>query len=255
MIPFFQKNRALIDLEWTQKYGKIYAFHGALANRTTLMITDVELVKQVTTKDFAHFINRSYIPAYHELWNENMLNAEAAQWKKLRSLISPTFSSAKLRGMNKLMTHCIDKLTVYLDSVVAEGDTITDTKKVIGGFTIDVIASTSFGTETNANGDRSIKNPIIEHGKNFFNVKPLRYAQNRLYCMFPESFFQSHNCVHFSSMDAQHSRYSDVLWRGTTWVLWQLDTRNAETAEREQGETKWFYSVTSRFGSGWAADK
>ncbi|KAH9405750.1 Cytochrome P450 3A4, partial [Tyrophagus putrescentiae] len=152
MIPFFQKNRALIDLEWTQKYGKIYAFHGALANRTTLMITDVELVKQVTTKDFAHFINRSYIPAYHELWNENMLNAEAAQWKKLRSLISPTFSSAKLRGMNKLMTHCIDKLTLYLDSVVAEGDTITDTKKVIGGFTIDVIASTSFGTETNANG-------------------------------------------------------------------------------------------------------
>ncbi|KAJ6221922.1 hypothetical protein RDWZM_000467 [Blomia tropicalis] len=49
-------------------------------------------------------------------------------------------------------------------------------KEVVTGFTIDVIASTSFGTDTDANGDRSNNNSFVFNGVRLFNFNPLKLA-------------------------------------------------------------------------------
>ena len=101
-------------------------------------------------KDFHLFVNKTKFRTYDELWNQNLFNAEGEAWKRIRTITSPTFTSGKLKGMHRLMNICVDKL------IVAEQkeDNAIDTKQVIAGFTIDVIASTSFATETNANGNQ-----------------------------------------------------------------------------------------------------
>lgn len=71
------------------------------------------------------------------------------------------------------MEACVDKLTAYLDSVTENGPQEINTKSIISGFTIDVIASTTFATDTNANG-KDRQNDFVKHATNFFNVKPLK---------------------------------------------------------------------------------
>lgn len=58
------------------------------------------------------------------------------------------------------------------------------------GFTFDVIATTTFSTETHTNDDRSKENLLLVKGENFFDVKFLRFlllftmprAFNKLIC-------------------------------------------------------------------------
>ena len=60
--------------------------------------------------------------------------------------------------MHSLMNQAVDKLGAYFNRVIKTGNGKMNIKEVITGFTVDVIASTSFATDTDANGDRSKKN-------------------------------------------------------------------------------------------------
>ncbi|KAJ6223024.1 hypothetical protein RDWZM_001569 [Blomia tropicalis] len=68
------------------------------------------------------------------------------------------------------------KLIEYLDRLHLESDGfITDTKKVTTLFTIDVIASTSFGTDIDVYcSQESNINPLLKNGQKIFNVNPIR---------------------------------------------------------------------------------
>ena len=58
-------------------------------------------------------------------------------------------------------------------------------KEVITGFTIDVIATTSFAVETNANDDRSKKNAFLDNGVKLLDLKLWRFLA---VFMLPQSF-------------------------------------------------------------------
>ncbi|KAH9394069.1 Cytochrome P450 3A4 [Tyrophagus putrescentiae] len=158
-----------MEMIWLQRYGKVYGNYIGLA--PVLTIAEPTLIKQVLISDFHYFINRREMRFDHEIWNKNLFLSENDAWKKIRSITSPTFTSGKLRGMNGMMSKCVQSLVRYLDKLVEkeeEGGAVMDTKEVIAGFTIDVIATTSFATETSANDDRSEKSPFVYHGMNFF---------------------------------------------------------------------------------------
>ena len=161
-----------LEKRYSAQYGKVYGVYTGLL--PTLTITDAELIKQVLVKDFHHFVNRRKLNSFDEIWNHNLFASESENWKRVRRITSPAFTSGKLRGMYPLMNKCIEKLSMYLDRSC--GEESINTKEVIAGFTIDVIASTSFATETNANDDRSKKNPFVHHGLNIFNFNPLKVA-------------------------------------------------------------------------------
>src|SRR5690625_3197442 len=65
---------------------------------------------------------------------------------------------------------CIEKLVHYLERITTAGRASVDAKEMFSGFTIDVIASTAFATETNANDDRSKKSPFVVNGLNLLKV-------------------------------------------------------------------------------------
>lgn len=81
-----------------------------------------------------------------------------------------------MRSMHSLMTNCVDKLEMHFDSLLENDSsaTIQNFKNVIAGFTIDVIASTSFATNTDSNGPQSEKSPFVQNGKKFFRFNPFR---------------------------------------------------------------------------------
>ena len=64
---------------------------------------DMDLIKSVFIKDFDHFTDRRDI-SMGSKYNENMLsNLNGDKWKRMRRLVSPVFTTGKLRGMVPLI--------------------------------------------------------------------------------------------------------------------------------------------------------
>ncbi|XP_017462841.1 PREDICTED: cytochrome P450 3A12-like, partial [Rhagoletis zephyria] len=85
-------------------------------------------------------------------------------------------TTGKLRGMHPMMARCVDKLSDYLDSIIAsKSQGALNIKEVMVGFAVDVIASTSFATDVNIT-DRSSSNPFLFNAIRLFDFKVWRFA-------------------------------------------------------------------------------
>ncbi len=100
--------------------------------------------------NFAQFSNRRQLQAYNPVWNRNMFNLDVAEWKRVRAICSPIFTSGKLKAMIPLMDRCIDNLLSYIDSKIEKSERpgFINVKQTLSGFSIDVIAATTFATDT-----------------------------------------------------------------------------------------------------------
>lgn len=96
---------------------------------------------------------------------KNIVVLEDEKWKRIRQILSPVFSPAKLRNMKDLFDECVDSLICNLEEVSEKGE-VVDVKGYFGAFSLDIIASAAFATKIN-----SIKNPdneIVTNIRNFF---------------------------------------------------------------------------------------
>lgn len=81
-------------------------------------------------------------------------------------MYSPSFTTGKLKGMHEMMNKCVDKLENYFKKVSKVNGGEVNVKEILTGFTVEVIASTSFATETNPNGDMSCENIFVKNATN-----------------------------------------------------------------------------------------
>ena len=76
------------------------------------------------------------------------MNFRGNTWKALRKLLSPTFSSGKLKGMMEPVEVIADDTIDYLTEKV-ENEPEVDMKPILQGFTLDSISRVAFGMTTN----------------------------------------------------------------------------------------------------------
>ena len=86
-------------------------------------------------------------------------------------MISPTFTSGKMKKMYPLIDDCLKFLMDNLESHAVSGKEAV-VKDVFGCLTMDVIAKCAFGTDTNANKDKN--NPFVINGKKVFEINLLK---------------------------------------------------------------------------------
>ena len=67
------------------------------------------------------------------------------------------------------MRKCISKLVTHFDEIADKGNGVFSPKETISRFTIDVIATTSFATETSANDGGKV-NPVVYNGLKLFQM-------------------------------------------------------------------------------------
>ncbi|CAG2182707.1 unnamed protein product, partial [Oppiella nova] len=157
------KPRPLLELEWYKKYGKIYGLYYSAKPRLT--VADPALIKQILVKDFNAFRNRSLSPGQDGL---NMFRARDNSWKRVRAIVSPTFTSGKMRKMYALINHCYEDFLNTLDNNVSNGVNEVELKQLMGAYTMDVIASCAFATKLNSYADPN--NPFLTNAFNFINA-------------------------------------------------------------------------------------
>ncbi|KAB0793924.1 hypothetical protein PPYR_13544 [Photinus pyralis] len=140
---------------------------------TSLVIRDPELIKKIAVKEFETFPeHKPFIPSdVDPLWSNNLFAMEGGEkWHQLRSTLSPSFTSSKMKAMFVLMKECTKEFINYFES---KGDSVdVELKGAFARFGIDVIATTAFGVTCNSLSDP--KNEFYVLGKELMNFKGLR---------------------------------------------------------------------------------
>nr|XP_031842466.1 cytochrome P450 6A1-like [Nomia melanderi] len=156
-----------------------------MGRQPTLFLNSLDLIKDVLIKDFNKFSDRGFKYLQVEPLSQNILNLEPAQWRPLRSKLSPVFSSGKLKDMYSFIVDCSTNVIKYLDRVVEKGD-IVKVRNITQKYTLDVIGNCGFGIET-----KVLENEDSEFhkvGKRIFSTDLENIARVRCKLFFPEFY-------------------------------------------------------------------
>ncbi|CAG9827997.1 unnamed protein product [Diabrotica balteata] len=134
------------------KHGGIYVML-----RPTYMPLDLDIIKNILQKDFNNFVNHGfYVNEEVDPLTGHLFALEDDKWRRLRTKLTPTFTSGKMKMMFSTMVACTEGLREILTSYAKLQDAV-DMKEVASRFTTDVIGSVAFGIDCN-----SLKNPDSE---------------------------------------------------------------------------------------------
>uniref|UniRef100_A0A0K8TUI8 unspecific monooxygenase n=1 Tax=Epiphyas postvittana TaxID=65032 RepID=A0A0K8TUI8_EPIPO len=120
-----------------------------------VLIKDPELLKKITVKDFDHFIDRSIAvdPEIEPLIVRNLVSLKGDEWKTMRSLLSPAFTSSKIRQMVTFMVQVADLMMSSLKTKIelSKVDYIDlNARDLSNRYANDVIATCAFGLDVNS---------------------------------------------------------------------------------------------------------
>ncbi|KAL4710697.1 hypothetical protein ACJJTC_004342 [Scirpophaga incertulas] len=123
------------------------------ARRPTLMVIDLEIAKTILSKEFSSFSDRVSVSTdtQREPLLRNLANMSGTEWKAMRQIVTPTFSTAKMKAMFPLIADCAQSLKKIL---LADGLDEVDVPKLMNRYTTDVIGSCAFGVDPG-----TLKNP------------------------------------------------------------------------------------------------
>lgn len=139
------------------------------------MPLEPKLIKQILMKDFSYFVNRGTSHAPADILSMNLFNIEDEAWRKMRTVLTPTFTSSK----TKMMFETIMEKAVILDKVVdAECGFECDISSILARFTTDVIISCGFGIECDSLNQPD--SPFRDVGRKAFEEGYLRFWAFRL---------------------------------------------------------------------------
>lgn len=152
--------------------------------RPTLLLRDPELIRSVMIKDFNHFYDRFGPPKYGKLHyiNNHLFNMHGQEWKQMRTKLTPTFTSGKMKAMFPLLTKCGGLMKDYVDKSMVQ-DSVVDIKDVLVRFTMDIIGSCAFGLDVNSLTNK--KSKFYDNGIQIFKPSKVFLIQRILLSIMP----------------------------------------------------------------------
>lgn len=132
----------LAELAKRRKYGKIYGTHFRGAPR--LYVADAQVLRQILVKDFDAFPGRQMLPLANKYQELFLFFINGDQWKKVRAMMTPSFTSGKMKKMFKFMDGCADDLLDYLDELFTMQTKNRSNLKGASGFMVNM--SETFST-------------------------------------------------------------------------------------------------------------
>jgi cytochrome P450 family 6 len=89
----------------------------------SLLIRDLELVKNIVVKDFQKFEDRtvSFEDKFDPLFGKNLASVRGQLWRHLRTNLTSVFTSRKLKMMFYLVDTCCKELDECLGKATADG--------------------------------------------------------------------------------------------------------------------------------------
>ncbi|XP_077526694.1 cytochrome P450 3A4-like [Haemaphysalis longicornis] len=146
--------------QWLKEYGDVFGFY--LGAAPIVVIKDLDILKQIFTKDFSNFNARAHIMFIYELQpflSNNVAFGRGRAWKEARSCVGQFFTPAKLK---MVMPSLVDGQRQFIEVLGKCADTGAEVNitKYLERLTFDVISKMAFGIETDV--QRKPENPIFQ---------------------------------------------------------------------------------------------
>ncbi|XP_023310269.1 cytochrome P450 6a2-like [Anoplophora glabripennis] len=149
------------------------------------MVLDMDLVKNIMTKDFNNFMDRGiYFNEKADPISAHLFAITGMKWKNLRAKLTPTFTSGKMKMMFQTMADCGVILEKYIKDEVA-GKQVVDIKDILGRFSTDIIGSCAFGLDCNS--FEQPNSPFRVYGKNVLETSTLELIKEAFCISFPKA--------------------------------------------------------------------
>ncbi|XP_068444749.1 cytochrome P450 3A27-like [Clinocottus analis] len=153
------------DVQNAKKYGKVWGMYEF--RKPMLAVMDPEMLKTILVKEcFTYFTNRRNIRLNGELYDSVSI-AEDDQWRRIRNILTPSFTSGHIKEMFSIVRNISSKLTASLQSKAHNNEVIA-VKNFFGPYSIDVMASCAFGLDVDSINNHC--SPIIDHAFKFFTI-------------------------------------------------------------------------------------
>ncbi|KAK1117081.1 hypothetical protein K0M31_017004 [Melipona bicolor] len=159
------------------KYVGFFEFDSPL-----LVIRDLDLIKSITVKNFDHFPNHrmAFEQDLEPLFSKNIFSLRDERWREVRNLLTPAFTSSKMKSMFVLMRDCAKDYGNYFVSMSAGQSEEIELKDAFTKYTNDVIGTCAFGIDINSM--RNPKNTFYVYGReatSFGRAQSLRFFAAR----------------------------------------------------------------------------
>ncbi|XP_049767854.1 cytochrome P450 6j1-like [Schistocerca cancellata] len=138
-------------------------FMGMFAfDKPILLVKDPALIGRIMTTDFSTFYatNAKIDPVTDPVFATSLFGQHGAGWRKLRTSLTPAFTSGKMKLMFHLLNETGQKLGSHLESAASKG-TEVELKDVMARYTTDAVCSIFMGVD--ANSLENPKSPLREH--------------------------------------------------------------------------------------------
>ncbi|CAM1298809.1 CYP3A4 (predicted) [Pycnogonum litorale] len=165
------------------KYGRVYGDYEF--SKRVLSIGDPELLKCILVKDFDVFRNRKDWETADDILQNGLFNQKDLAWKESRRVMSPMFSSGKMKNMLRLINTCVESMMEKFTEKAKDREAF-DCKSIFGRFTMDSIAQCAFGIDIDAQNDAN--GDFVQNAVKIFDLKPWRMYMNLLFPSFAKLF-------------------------------------------------------------------
>lgn len=131
------------------------------------IIRDPDLITTIAIKNFDNFCDHhNFVSDDEPMASKNLFGLRGDHWREMRKLLSPAFTSSKMKMMFRLICECAENFTNFVVTQSGKISKTYDMKETLCRYTNDVVATCAFGVSVD-----SFKNPNNEFfllGRNSF---------------------------------------------------------------------------------------
>jgi cytochrome P450 len=160
------------DMENMKNYGPTYGTY--LFSKKEIVSADLDLLRRVLVKDFGHFEDRmGSVASNSKLAEDDMIRnvlsiMQGDDWKRVRNLITPAFTTGKIKRLVPIFEQSVEQLCVIVDRHI-DADTQIPIKETFGRVNLDMIARAAFAIDINT-FEEGKESPFIIHAKKMFQM-------------------------------------------------------------------------------------
>ena len=142
---------------------------------------DLDLLRNIFVKDFDVFMNRGmYVNEKGDPLTAHLVNIAGDKWKNLRTKLSPTFTSGRMKLMHATLLSVAEQ---FKDHLMDQGKEV-EIKELLAQFTTDIIGNVAFGLEMNSMKEKD--NEFRKYGKRIPEGRPIDFVKRLLAVTFPK---------------------------------------------------------------------
>lgn len=161
------KHFADLTVEWAANYGRVTGVFLGWTPR--VLVADAETMNQICVRDFEAFTDHFGIGLMDKHLRKSVFFQQGDRWRKIRALISPNFTSTKIRNMYSLIDACADDLVMLfcqqLNDSKDSDSAIVNIEDLFTLYTIDTIASCCYGMKMEQSRGLNIQRTVSDRIK------------------------------------------------------------------------------------------